>query len=70
MTHSSMVFLVQQLENVYVHYDVLMLEYIQSRFLPSCNNIKTIELSTLYHSTFPHSKLKNRLRELFHNCVS
>jgi hypothetical protein len=64
MTHSSIVFLVQQLENDYVHYDVMMLEYIQSRPLPSCNSIKTIEFSTLYYSTIPHSKLKNRLREL------
>jgi hypothetical protein len=46
---------VQQLENVYVHYDVMMLEYIQYRSLPSCNSIKTIELSTLYYSTIPHS---------------
>ena len=29
MTHSSIVFLVQQLENADVHYDVMMLEYIQ-----------------------------------------
>jgi hypothetical protein len=42
MTHSSIVFLVQQLENVYVHYDVMMLEYIQSRSLPSCNSMKPL----------------------------
>jgi len=46
----------------------MMLEYIQSRSLPSCNSIKTIELSTLYYSTIPHSKLKNRLRELVQLC--
>jgi hypothetical protein len=68
MTHSSIDFLVQQLENAYVHYDVMMLEYIQSRSLPSCNSIKTIELSTLYYSTIPHSKLQNRLRELVQLC--
>ena len=68
MTHSSIVFLVQQPENAYVHCDVMMLEYIQYRSLPSCNSIKTIELSTLYYSTIPHSKLKNRLRELVQLC--
>jgi len=40
-----------------------MLENIQSRYLSSCNSIKTLDFSTLY-TTIPHSKLKNRLREL------
>ena len=32
-----------------------LLEYIQSRSLPSCNNIKTFDYSNLY-TTIPHSK--------------
>ena len=40
-----------------------LLEYIQSRSLSSCNSIKTFDFSTLY-TTIPHSKLKDRLREL------
>jgi hypothetical protein len=40
-----------------------LLEYIQSRFLTSCNSIKIVDFSTIY-ITFPHSKLKYRLREL------
>jgi hypothetical protein len=40
-----------------------LLEYIQSRFLSSCNSIKTFDFSTLY-TTIPHSKLKDKLREL------
>jgi hypothetical protein len=40
-----------------------LLEYIQSRSLSSCNNIKTFDFSTLY-TTIPHFKLKNKLREL------
>ena len=68
MKHSSIVFLVQKLENAYVHYDVMMLDYIQSMSLPSCNSIKTIEFSTFYYSTVLHSKLKNRLRELVQLC--
>ena len=39
-----------------------LLEYIQSRSL-SCNNIKPFDFSTLY-TTIPHSKLKDKLREL------
>ena len=44
-----------------------MLEYIQSRSLSSCNSIKTIDFSTLY-TTIPHSKLKDKLRELLQLC--
>jgi hypothetical protein len=44
-----------------------MLEYIQSRSLSSCNSIKTFDLSTL-DITIPHSKLKDRLRELAQLC--
>ena len=40
-----------------------LLEYIQSRSLSSCNNIKPFNFSTLY-TTIPHSKLKDTLREL------
>ena len=40
-----------------------LLEYIQSRSLSSCNSIKTFDFSTLY-TTIPHSKLKDKLREL------
>ena len=40
-----------------------MLEYIQSRSLSSCNSTKTFDFSTLY-TAIPHSKLKDRLREL------
>jgi hypothetical protein len=50
-----------------------LLEYIQSRSLSSCNSIKTFDFSTLY-TTIPHSKLKDKLRELvqlcFLRCVS
>jgi hypothetical protein len=44
-----------------------LLEYIQSRSLSSCNNIKTFDFSTLY-TTIPHSKLNDRLRELVQLC--
>jgi hypothetical protein len=44
-----------------------MLEYIQFRSLSSCNSIKTVYFSTLY-TTIPHSKLKDRLRELVQLC--
>jgi hypothetical protein len=44
-----------------------LLEYIQSRSLSSCNSIKTVDLSNLY-STIPHSKLKDKLRELVQLC--
>ena len=44
-----------------------LLEYIQSRSLSSCNSIKTFNFSTLY-TTIPHSKLKNKLRELVQLC--
>ena len=40
-----------------------LLEYIQSRSLFSCNSIETFDFSTLY-TTIPHSKLKDKLREL------
>ena len=40
-----------------------LLEYIQSGFLSSCNNINTFNFSILY-ATILHSKLKDRLREL------
>jgi hypothetical protein len=44
-----------------------LLEYIQSRSISSCNNIKTFDFSTLY-TTIPHSKLKNKLREFVQLC--
>jgi hypothetical protein len=44
-----------------------LLDYIQSRPLSSCNNIKTFDFSTLY-TAIPHSKLKERLRELIQLC--
>jgi hypothetical protein len=44
-----------------------LLEYLQSRSLFSCNNIKTFDLSTLY-ATIPPSKLKDRLRKLVQLC--
>ena len=44
-----------------------LLEYIQSRPLSSCNNIKTFDFSTFY-ATIPHTKLKGRLRELVQLC--
>jgi hypothetical protein len=44
-----------------------LLEYIQSRSLSSCNSIKTFVFSTLY-TTIPHSKLKDKLRELVQLC--
>ena len=42
-------------------------EYIQSRPLSFCNIIKTFDFSTLY-TTIPHSKLKDKLRELVQLC--
>ena len=44
-----------------------LLEFIQSRSPSSCNSIKTFDLSTLY-TTIPHSKLKDKSRELVHLC--
>ena len=44
-----------------------LLEYIQSRSLSSCNSIKTFDFSTLY-TTIPHSKLKDKLKQLFQLC--
>jgi hypothetical protein len=44
-----------------------LLQYIQSRSLSSCNSIKTFDFSTLY-TTIPHSKLKDKLRELLQLC--
>jgi hypothetical protein len=44
-----------------------LLEYIQSRSLSSSNSIKTFDLSTLY-TTIPHSKLKDKLRQLVQLC--
>jgi hypothetical protein len=44
-----------------------LLEYIQSRSLSSCNRIKTFDFSILY-TTIPHSKLKEKLRELVQLC--
>jgi len=44
-----------------------LLEYIQSRSLSSCNSIKLFDFSTLY-TTIPHSKLKDKLRELVQQC--
>ena len=38
-----------------------LLEYIESRSLSSYNNIKTLDFSSVY-ATFPHSKLKHRLK--------
>ena len=42
---------------------MVLLWYIQSRSLSSCNSIKPFDFSTLY-TTIPHSKLKDKLREL------
>ena len=42
-------------------------EYIQFRFLSSCNSIKPFDFSILY-TTNPHSKLKASLRELVQLC--
>ena len=47
---------------------VNLLEYIQSMFLSSCNSITIFDLSTLY-TTIPHSKLKDKLRELVQLCL-
>jgi hypothetical protein len=44
-----------------------LLEYIQSKSLSSCNSIKTFYFSTLY-TTIPHSKPKDKLRELVQLC--
>ena len=44
-----------------------LLEYIQSRPLSSCNNIKTFDFSTIYR-TIPYSKLKDKLWELVPLC--
>ena len=44
-----------------------LLEYIQSRFLYSCNSIKTFDLSTFF-TTIPHSKLQDKLIELIQLC--
>ena len=44
-----------------------LLEYIQSMSLSSCNSIKTFDFSILY-TTIPHSKLKDRLKELVQLC--
>ena len=44
-----------------------LLEYIQSMSLSSCHGIKTCNFSTPY-TTIPHSKLKDRLRELGQLC--
>ena len=44
-----------------------LLEYIQSRSLFSCNSIKPFDFSTLYMS-IPHSKRKDKLRELVQLC--
>jgi hypothetical protein len=41
----------------------ISVHYIQSRSLSSCNSIKTFDFSTL-DTTIPHSKLKDKLREL------
>ena len=43
-----------------------LLEYIQSRSLSSYNSIKTFDFSSFY--TIPHSKLKDKLRELVQLC--
>ena len=45
------------------HYSKDLLEYIQFRFLSSCNINKTFDFATLY-TTLPLSKLKDKLREL------
>ena len=45
-----------------------LLEYIQSNSLSSCNSIKTFDFSTLYTS-IPHSKLKDKLKELVLLCL-
>ena len=46
-----------------------LLEYTQSMFLSSCNSIETFDFSTLY-TTIPHSKLRNKLRELVQLCIT
>ena len=43
------------------------LEYIQSNSLSSYNSTKTFDFSTLYTS-IPHSKLKDKLKELVLLC--
>jgi len=42
-------------------------EYIQSKSLSSCNSIRTLDFSILY-TTIPHSKLKDKSRELTQLC--
>jgi hypothetical protein len=44
-----------------------MLEYIQSRYLSSSSSINIVDFFILY-TTIPHSKLKDRLRELVQLC--
>ena len=44
-----------------------LLEYIESRPLSSCNNIKTVDFSTLCTAIL-HTKLKYRLKELVQLC--
>ena len=44
-----------------------LLEYIQFRSVYSCNSIKTFDFSILY-TTIPHSKLKDKLRNLIQLC--
>ena len=46
-----------------------LLEYIQSRFLSSCNSIKAFDFSTLY-TTIPYPKQKENLKELVQLCFS
>ena len=43
------------------------LQYIQSKFLSSCNSIKPFDFSTIY-TTIPHYKLNDRLKELVQLC--
>ena len=45
----------------------VLLDYIQSKTLSSCNSINTFVFSTLYTSIL-HSKLKDKLKELVLLC--
>ena len=44
-----------------------LLEKLQSHSLLAISSIKTYDFSTLY-TTIPHTKLKNRLKDLIHSC--
>ena len=42
-------------------------DILQSRSLSVCNSIKTLNFSTFY-TTIPHSKLKEKLKDIIHQC--